>query len=396
MVGTGVFVYTAVGAGLAGPAVLASLLIAGIAAACNGLSSAELAAAYPRSGGTYEYAGRLLSPWAGFLAGWMFLAAKSTSAAATALGFGAYVGEVLGLPPLAVSLSLVVAVTALNFMRLARAGALNLVLVAVTVAALGALVITGLPAVSCDRFRPFAPRGASGILSAAALLFVAYAGYARVATLGEEIEDPRRNIPRAVVLALVMAAALYVLVTAVAVGTLGADAFARAAEGGAPLVAVAGPPWVKTALAIGAASAMGSVFLNLMLGLSRMAFAMSRGRDLPVSLATLNRAASPVVAVVAVGLAVGALVAAAGVVRLLSVSAFTVLVYYGLTNVSALRLERDRRLVPAAVPWAGLAFCLTLAASISPRHVAVGAAILLSGVAWRLAWTHRRRRPAGP
>lgn len=391
MVGTGVFVTTAVGAGMAGPAVLVSLVLAGIAAACNGLSSAELAMVYPRSGGTYEYAGRRLSPWSGFLAGWLFLAAKSTSAAATALGFGTYVGALTGLPPLAVSIGLVVGVTILCLFRLTKAGVVNLALVVVSAAALITFIAVGLPGIDAARFTPFAPYGARGILTAGSLLFVAYAGYGRVATLGEEIANPKRNIPIAVVLSLIAAASLYILVTTTAVGTIGAEAFAAAAAGKAPLEAAAGSGWLRLFLGVGAATALGSVFLNLLLGLSRMLFAMSRGGDLPSGLTRLNAASSPFAAVLVMGTIVGSLVALRDIVVLLSISAFAVLVYYSFTNLSALRLGRDERLVPPAVPALGLIFCLGLAANVPPKQMAIGAGILAAGVVWRLIW--RRAAP---
>jgi len=386
MVGTGLFVTTAIGAGLAGPAVLVSLLVAGAAAACNGLSSASLAIVYPRSGGTYEYAGRTLSPSLGFLAGWLFLAAKATSAAATALAFGGYLGRLTGLPPLALSSVLIAGVTVLNLFRLTRAGAINLALVLLSLVSLLAFVGTGFPRVEREHFSPFAPAGVRSILSAASLLFVAYAGYGRVATLGEEIADPRRSIPIAVVLSLSVTVLLYVLVTAVAVGSVGAEAFARGADGGAPLAAAAGPGWVRAALSLGACTALSSVFLNLMLGLSRMAFAMGRGGDLPGGLARVNRFSSPAVAVLAVGAGVAALVWVRSVVTLLGISAFAVLVYYGLTNLSALRLRAGERLVPPAVPACGLLFCLALGASVPLRQMEVGGAILAAGLLWHLAW----------
>lgn len=391
MVGTGVFVYTGIAAGMAGPAVLLSLALAGAAAACNGLSSAELASVHPRSGGTYEYAGRRLSPWAGFLAGWLFLAAKSTSAAATALGFGAYVGELTSLPPLLLSAVLVAGVTLLNLYRLTRAGLVNLILVAVSVSALAAFIVSGLPRVSGVHFAPFAPRGIYGVLSAASLLFVAYAGYGRIATMGEEVENPRRNIPIALVTSLGLAAILYLGVTAVAVGSIGAPEFAFAAKGGAPLEAAAAFPWVRKGLSVGAATALGAVFLNLMLGLSRMVFAMARGGDLPASLSKVNGGSSPFAAVLFIGATVGALVAFRSIVGLVAVSAFTVLVYYGLTNLSALRLSREERLVHPAVPLIGLVFCLGLAASVPLKQLGIGASILGAGVLWRLLWKAGRR-----
>jgi basic amino acid/polyamine antiporter, APA family len=179
------------------------------------------------------------------------------------------------------------------------------------------------------------------------------------------------------------------------VGSIGAEAFARAASTTrAPLEAAAGPAWVRAALAIGAATALGSVFLNLHLGLSRMTFAMARGGDLPGALANVNAASSPFMAVLLVGLALAAVIVVQDVKKLVSVSAFSVLVYYGLTNLSALRLSREERLVHPAVPWTGLAFCLTLAASVPPRELAAGAGILAAGVLWRWIWRSRKAAAA--
>lgn len=379
MVGTGVFVYTGVAAGMAGPAMLVSLGLAGLAAACNGLSSAQLAMNFPRSGGTYEYAGRMLSPWAGFLAGWLFLAAKSTSAAATALGFGTYVGQATGLPPLAVSLALAGATIAVDLYRLQGAGRINLVLVSITLLSLTAFIVAGAGGVRGANFTPFAPHGVPGILHAASLLFVAYAGYGRVATLGEEIENPRRNIPIAVILSLAAATMIYAAVSAIAIGRSGTWATLPAANRA-----------VEIGLSIGAATAMGAVFLNLMLGLSRMAFAMGRGGDLPRGLSAVNRFSSPYASVLLMGTIVIALIWRGSLVGLVSLSAFTILVYYGLTNLSALRLKAEQRLVPLVVPAAGLVFCVLLAASVPLKLMAPGAGVLAAGVLWRLLF---RRRP---
>ncbi len=381
MVGTGVFVYTGVAAGMAGPAMLVSLGIAGVAAACNGLSSAQLAMNFPRSGGTYVYAGEMLSPWAGFIAGWLFLAAKAASAAATALGFGAYLSAIIPVPRVAIAIALAVVTIVLDLFRLKNAGRINLVLVAITILSLLAFVVFGWGGVRRENFIPFAPDGPLGILSAASLLFVAYAGYGRVATLGEEIENPKRNIPIAIVLSLIVSALIYALVSYVAIGRAGASWTTLPASNRA----------VQIGLSIGAATAMGSVFLNLMLGLSRMAFAMGRGGDLPGLLSRVNRFSSPYAAVLVVGVAVLGLIAWSNLKGLVSLSAFTILVYYGLTNVSALRLRKEQRLVPWAVSAAGLVFCVGLAASVPPKLMIPGAAVLAAGVLWRLMTKVRRR-----
>src|SRR5690554_2105139 len=186
VIGAGIFVVTGVAAGVAGPAFVLGLVLAGVAATCNALSSAELAATYPQSGGTYEYGYRVLHPWFGFAAGWMFLASKLAAGGTVAIGFGGYFAALVpGVAPRVAAVAAVVLLVLANYFGIRKAGRLNTVVVAVTLLALVYFVIAGLPSFSLANFEPFAPRGTRGVLEAAALLFFAYTGYARVATLGE-------------------------------------------------------------------------------------------------------------------------------------------------------------------------------------------------------------------
>ncbi len=386
IVGTGVFVSLGLAAGIAGPAVLLAVLLAAAVAAANGLSAAQLAAAHPTSGGTYEYASRLLGrPWA-LIAGWTFLAAKSASAATAALGVAGYVLTALGaaperLPRTALALAVVAALTALVAGGVRRSSRTNAVIVAITLTALAALVAAAVPSMlrHPDRLWPFSGTGAAGadpsdLFHATALVFVAFTGYGRVATLGEEVRDPTRTIPRAVVLALLVSAVLYVVVTAAALATVGAvELGASARAGGAPLEAAArasSAPDVRWLVGGAAITAMLGVILNLLLGLSRVVLAMARRRDLPGALATVDaRRSSPRTAVIAVGVVIAGL-ALIGNVRLTwSLSAFTVLVYYAVTNLAALRLAPSQRRYPRAVAGAGLITCVTLAVWLAARSV---------------------------
>jgi APA family basic amino acid/polyamine antiporter len=209
IVGTGVFVSIGIAAEAAGPAVIAAVAIAALVATANGLNSAQLAAAHPVSGGTYEYAYRLLHPAAGFTAGWMFQCAKTASGATAALGFGAYLMAALGLEGqwtrsgIAVGATILLTIVVLSGLR--RSNALNAALVAITFSALIAFMAWGAPHVDSSRFQPLLGEGV-GLLEPSALMFVAYTGYGRIATLGEEIHDPARNIPRAMVATLVVSA----------------------------------------------------------------------------------------------------------------------------------------------------------------------------------------------
>jgi APA family basic amino acid/polyamine antiporter len=387
VVGAGIFVVTGVAAGVAGPALLAGLGIAGVAAAANALSSAELAASYPQSGGTYEYGYRRLHPRAGFAAGWMFLASKTAAAGTVAVGLGAYLDALLpGLPARPLSVAAVLLFTALGRLGVRKSARANLLAVGIAVAALLALVAAGAGSVRAENFRPFAPAGWRGTLQGAALLFFffAYTGYARVATLGEEVRDPRTIIPRAILLTLGGSLALYLAVTLVAVGAAGAPALAGSP---APLLAAAraaGPPGLERLVAAGGVAAMLGVLLSQLLGLSRMAFAMARRGDLPRRLAAVDEARGvPGNAVLAVG-AAAALVAATGALREIAAAAsFAILVYYGIANLAALRMPRDAKLYPDAVPAVGLAACALLALSLPLRTVAVGTAVLAAGMLLR-------------
>ncbi|HVR41814.1 MAG TPA: amino acid permease [Thermoanaerobaculia bacterium] len=395
VVGAGIYVVTGIAAGIAGPAFLVGLVIAGVVAAANALSSAQLAARYPASGGTYEYGYEVLGPRSGFAAGWMFLASKIAAAGTVAIGLGAYV-ELLApaLEARAIAVGAIVVFTAIHYRGIRKSSRANLLIVAASTGALVLFALLGAPRINPERFAPFAPNGWAAVLEAAALLFFAYTGYARIATLGGEVADPARNIPRAIIITIAGAIALYLAVAVVAVGTVGAAALG---EGGAPLGVAAdavGGSWLRSVVAAGALAAMLGVILSQLLGLSRMAFAMARRGDLPSPLATVHpRFGVPSVALLAVG-AVAAVVAATGSLRAIaSAAAFTILVYYAITNLAALRMpERARRYSPI-VPWFGLAGCALLAVSLSPRVVTTGLATLLAGFLFR-AVLHRIS-PAG-
>jgi APA family basic amino acid/polyamine antiporter len=397
IVGTGIFVSVGVAAGVAGPAIVIAVALAAVLATLNGLASAQLAASHPVSGGTYEYGYEYLNPTLGFTAGWMFLCAKSASAATAALGFAGYTLAAFGVHDnrarVALGVVVVAVLTAVLAGGMRRSNRANAVIVSFTLLALLAFVLAGLPtAIDGGRggfegaFRDVSLRD---LLHATALMFVAYTGYARIATLGEEIEDPERSIPRAIVITLLATMALYVAVVAVAIGAVGADALAGATErAGAPLEIVArefAVPQVSHLVAIGAVTAMGGVLLNLLLGLSRVLLAMGRRGDMPPALSEVDaHGASPRRAVLVTGAGIAALTMLGSVETTWSFSAFTVLVYYGLTNLAALRLPAPQRRYPRAVPAFGLAGCFGLAFWVEPPIWIAGLILIAVGLAWRV------------
>ena len=406
ILGTGIFVSIGIAAEVTGPSVVLAVIAAALVATFNGLSSAQLAASHPVSGGTYEYGYRYLNPALGFTAGWMFLCAKSASAATAALGFAGYALAVAGQSTLTyrsvLALAAVVVLTLVVAGGIHRSNRANGVIVAVTLLALAAFVAFGMPSAVAGAsahleaiFTIDASR-ASSFLHATALMFVAYTGYGRIATLGEEVRDPQRSIPRAMIVTLVTTAAIYVLVAFVAVGAAGADGLAQiTVRAAAPLEVIARRftmPAVAWVVAAGAVTAMLGVLLNLLLGLSRVVLAMARRGDMPAWCARIDdKRSSPVAAVLLVGAIIALLTAMGSIRTTWSFSAFTVLVYYALTNLAALRLPPQARLYPRWIPAAGLVCCLGLAFWVEPAIWAAGLGVIAAG----LVWQRMVRRTAG-
>jgi basic amino acid/polyamine antiporter, APA family len=403
MLGTGVFVSIGIAAGIAGTWIVLAIVLAAGLAACNALSSAQLAAAHPVSGGTYEYGYRLLNPALGFTAGWLFLLAKSASAAAAALGAVGYFCHLIGvapgvwLGPLAALVALTV--TALVVSGLRRSNSVNVVIVSLTVLALLVFVgygMTHLLQQTGPRLisaAPTDPVSIGAVLYATALMFVAYTGYGRIATLGEEVCEPAATIPRAIVFTLIITASLYLLVAVAALGAVSPAVLASsAADRAVPLETAAAAidgPVLTVLVAAGAVTAMLGVLLNLVLGLSRVVLAMGRRGDLPRALGTLDADDSPRAAVVLVGTIIAAIAAVGAIQATWAFSALTVLVYYALTNLAALRLPAAQRRYPAAIAWVGLIACLALTPFVPGSIWVAGGGLVLAGFFVR--WFSRHR-----
>jgi APA family basic amino acid/polyamine antiporter len=388
MLGAGVFAAVGPAAGAAGSWLLAGLLLAGMVAYANATSSAALAAVHPESGGAYAYGRRRLGPFWGFMAGWAFLAGKLASCAAMALTLGGYLAPGLARP---VALGGLAAVTVANYLGVAKTAAATRVVVAVVLAALATAVAGMLLGGQADPANLTGPGpGVYGVLQAAGLLFFAFAGYARVATLGEEVVDPARTIPRAVPLALGIALAVYAVVCASALLAVGPAALAAAAAPLADAVAAGRLAGLEPVVRLGAAVAALGVLLSLQAGLSRTGFAMAANRDLPGSLAAVHpRYRVPHRAELAVAGLVAVAVLTVDLRGAIGFSSTLVLVYYAVANAAAWTLGPGERRWPRWLAGAGLAGCLLLAASLPVSSVLAGTAVLGVGAA---VWVVRRSR----
>ncbi|KXK60703.1 transporter [Micromonospora rosaria] len=393
MLGAGVFVVFAPAAASAGAAgLLLALALAGFVAFCNATSSARLAARYPESGGTYVYGRERLTPFAGFLAGWGFVVGKTASCAAMALTIGAYLWP--GQARL-VAVGAVLAVTGVNLRGIGKTAAATRLLVALTLAVLATVAVTGATfgGLSVARLGDLGDTGVRGVLTAAGLLFFAFAGYARIATLGEEVRDPERTIPRAVPLALGIVLLIYLTLAVVALGVLGADRLAAADAPLAEVVTAAGLPGLAWVVRAGATVAVTGVLLSLLAGVSRTLLAMARRRDLPGALAAVHpRYHVPHRAELAVAGVVTGVVALGDVRGAIGFSACTVLVYYAITNAAALTLGRDRtrRLPVQLLAALGLVGCLVLAVNLPLTSVLAGFGVLALGATWYALRRHVR------
>jgi basic amino acid/polyamine antiporter, APA family len=385
MIGAGVFAAFTPAAQAGGSGLLVGLAVAALVAFANATSSAQLAAVYPTSGGSYVYGRERLGHWWGFFAGWSFVIGKTASCAAMALTFAAYAAPAGWERPVAVAA--VVALATVNLFGITRTALLTRVIVVIVLVVLAVVVAagasTGLPALAVTG--SLIAGGWYGILQSAGLLFFAFAGYARIATMGEEVRDPARTIPLAITLALSATVLIYAVIGVVVLGVLGPDGVAATPTPLSATVGAAGWAWATPVVRVGAAAASLGALLALIAGIGRTTLAMARERDLPGWLAAVHpRFSVPYRAEIGLALVVIALVATVDLRGAIGFSSFGVLLYYVIANASAVTQPREQRRYPRALQIFGIAGCLALVITLPPLSIVVGVAVLVAGFAYRL------------
>jgi APA family basic amino acid/polyamine antiporter len=387
MIGAGVFAAISPSASAAGSGLLFGLAIAALVAYANATSSAQLAAVYPEAGGTYVYGRERLGPFWGFLAGWGFVVGKTASLAAMALTVGAY--ALPGRERL-IGVGAVLLMTAVNYAGVRKTANLAKVIVAFVLVALAVVVVASFatPTGSAANLADLTSGSPRGILEAAGLLFFAFAGYARIATLGEEVIDPATTIPKAIPLALGVTLLVYAAIAVSALYAVGPDVLGATS---APLVAAAegGLSWASPLVRAGGTVAALGVLLSLLAGVSRTSFAMARNRELPSWLAAVHRDnKTPYRAEIAVGVAVASITALADLRGAIGFSSFAVLTYYGIANASAFTQTGDDRRWPRWLQVLGMAGCAVLALALPIASVLAGTSVLAVGA---IVWAIRLR-----
>jgi APA family basic amino acid/polyamine antiporter len=385
IIGAGIFVVTGIAAGYAGSALVVSMLIAAIISLLTALSFAELTAWQPKEGSIYEYSYQLISPFAGFLTGWMWILSNTFAGAAVSLGFAHYLTAIFPiLQANLVAAILCIAFTALNFFGVRQSALINNFLVVAKLLILAFFIIFGLAYINPSNFTPFAPFQV-GVFYGACYIFFAYGGFARVAVIAEEVKDAKRNVPKAILLSLAISTIVYILVGVVAVGLIGSS---KLSDPSSPAlthaISATGNATAVYVVSAGGLLATASVLLTSILGVSRMAYAMARRKDIPHALSKLHpKYNTPYYLVWIIGVLMTLLVLLTDLTKVVAISTFALLFYYTLANASAIRLKVQKRLYPRFVPVLGAITCLALLIFIlfaSPQAWIIGAAGLATGM----------------
>jgi APA family basic amino acid/polyamine antiporter len=385
MLGAGVFAAFSPAAAVAGAGLLIGLAVAALVAYCNATASAQLAAEYPTSGGTYIYGRERLGPWWGFLAGWGFVVGKTASCAAMALTFAAYVAPAAWERP--IGIAAVIILTTVNYYGITRTAGLTKIIVAVVIAILVLVVLaslSGSDGTASVRSWDLLANGWYGILQSAGLLFFAFAGYARIATLGEEVRNPERAIPRAVLTALTIAVSIYLLVGVAILVVLGPTGVASSPAPLAAAVNAVGWGWADLVVRFGAAAAALGALLALIAGVGRTTLAMARHDDLPRWLAAVHeRHQVPHHAEIAIAGLVCILILVTDLRGAIGFSSFGVLLYYLIANAAAYTQLPDRRRFPRILQIVGMIGCAILVVTLPLSAVVTGTLIFVIGVGYR-------------
>ena len=389
IIGGGIFVVTGIVAGLAGSALVVSMILAAITSLFTALSYAELTTWLPKEGSVYEYGYRLISPTVGFLGGWMWMLSNIFSGAAVALGLGYYLSALIpSLDPGIVAATACVIFTVLNYLGVQHSAELNNLLVVTKLLILSFFIVYGLLFVKVENFQPFNPIGV-GVLYGAFYIFFAYGGFARVTVIAEEIKDAQNVLPKAIMLSLLISTLFYIAVSLVAVGLVGANTLSTSGHPLTLAMNVTGNVAAGLIISIGGVVSTASVLLTSILGVSRLSFAMSRRGDLPSILSRLHpRFGTPSASIFATGALMTILALFVDLSNVVAIGTFAMIFYYGVSNVAALKLPDEHRKYPAYIPILGTLSCLAFlifALFLNPQTWIAGIVGLGAGVIFFMA-----------
>ncbi|MCW4045425.1 MAG: amino acid permease [Candidatus Bathyarchaeota archaeon] len=398
IIGAGIFAVIGIAVGYAGPAVVISMIIAGIAASFTAFSFAELGSAIPKEGGAYQFAYELISPSVGFVIGCLWLFAQIVAGAAISISFASYFVAIFPiLPSKIVAVITALTLTGLNLIGIKQSTTVNNILVAVKIAILCLFVAFGVFHINPQNFADFNPNGAAGILQGASFIFFAYLGYGRIAALGEEVKNPEKNLPRAILISLIVAIAVYVLTGFAATGMQDYRILAQSAAPIADAIKPTGNFTMLTLVSAGALIATISVLLTSLIGLSRVAFAMARNGQFPKSIAKVSaKFGTPYLSVLTMGLLLTVLAFALELKETVAITSFALLATHLVVNLCAIKLRKSSCTTKFRTPcypanaMLGSISCLILMFSLPAESWIVGAVVVAISAALYLLNTKKQ------
>jgi basic amino acid/polyamine antiporter, APA family len=389
IVGAGIFVVIGIAAGLAGPAMILSILVAAGVSLVTALSFAELVSWLPKEGGVYEFAHELLSPYLGFITGWMWMLSNTFTGAAVSLGFAYYFTAVVpAIPAPWLAAAICLLFTYINYIGVRKSATLNNYLVVAKLSILAFFVVFGLSHFRGGNLTPFVS-STTGVLYATVFIFFAFGGFARVAVVAEEVKDPRRNVPRAILLSLLISTIFYIMVAVAALGLVGSTGLSSSKSPLAHAIDATGVTWAAYVVSLGGLLATASVLLTSILGVSRVAYSMAREGELPRALSAVHGShGTPYYSTWVAGGLMAVLVLLVDLEKVVAVSTFSLLFYYAVANAAALRLRPESRLYHPVIPVAGIISTFALLVFVlfaSPQGWTLGVAGFAVGSAIYLA-----------
>ena len=400
IIGTGIFVLLGVAAGLAGPSVIFSFIIAGVTALLTGLSSAELASFITEEGGSYIYTTKAFGKFPGFVVGWLKSFDYVVGSSAVSIGFASYFTYFLHLPPIQSTIITIAAVwpvilTILNLKGIREASGANTGLVVLKVSALIIFIVVGgyylFNTGNYSNYQPFFPNGINGMLSGAAIIFFAFIGFNTVTMVAEEVKEPQKNVPKAVLLAFAVCTLLYIGVSLVAVGLLNWQILGQStAPVEAALTVATNNFWILEFVAISAIFATTSVILSSIIGGSRALFSMARQDVIPNIFSRISNNGIPFFTVLICGISISIIVvvASGNLDQLASIFNFGTLLTFAFINLSLLKLRRSWPNVKRdfkvpfypLTPILGIISCVGLAFYLNPNAVIYGGSWIIIGI----------------
>ncbi|MEM4359535.1 MAG: amino acid permease [Candidatus Bilamarchaeaceae archaeon] len=391
ILGAGIYALIGKAAGMAGNAVWISFVIAAIVAGLSGLSYAELASMFPKAGAEYEYVRNAFNKRLAFVIGWLIALSGIVGATTVALGFGGYFEAITGVPTLIAAVALVLMLTALIGYgvkeaawfaivgTLFEAGGL-LIIIAISISHLGNVDYLEMPSID-------------GVFAAAALVFFAYIGFEEMTRMAEEVKQPEKNMPRALILAIAITTLLYIIV---AISAISVVDYRVLAESNSPLADVVSAAWTSDAFfafSIIALFATANTVLLIMMAASRIIYGMAKSGALPKPLAYVNPSRrTPLVAVATVGILTVGFFLIGGIQEVANLTNLTVFITFIAINASLIKLRYDAPKayrafkVPLSIgrfpvlPFLAIITTLFMAINVGTTAIAYGIALLIIGI----------------